>query len=223
MAAANFERALALVLQHEGGYVDHPADPGGATNLGITIGTLSGWLGRPATKAEVKALTRAAVAPIYRRNYWDAVRGDDLPGGVDYCVFDFAVNSGQGRAIPSLQRAIGVADDGVIGPITLANVASRSSTQTIERICDDRMVFLRRLSTWPTFGKGWTKRVEGVRVEALALATAAALISPSRPAPAPARPIPVPPPAVTPRTQPVPTVKTGGLLAAIVALFEKAS
>ncbi|GEP05576.1 glycoside hydrolase family 108 protein [Methylobacterium oxalidis] len=220
MAAANFERALALVLQHEGGYVDHPADPGGATNLGVTIGTLSGWLGRPATKAEVGALTKATVAPIYRKNYWDAVRGDDLPGGVDYCVFDFAVNSGQGRAIPSLQRAIGVADDGVIGPITLANVASRSSAQIIERICDDRMVFLRRLSTWPTFGKGWTKRVEGVRVEALAMAAAAALVASSRPVPAPAKPIPAP--AITSPTQPVPTVKTGGLLAAIAALFKKA-
>lgn len=100
MAAANFERALALVLVHEGGYVDHPAYPGGATNLGITIGTLSDWLDRAATKAEVRALTKATVAPIYRKNYWDAVRGDDLPSGVDYCVFDFAVNSGRGGPSP---------------------------------------------------------------------------------------------------------------------------
>lgn len=173
MAAANFERALALVLVHEGGWSDHPKDPGGATNLGITIGTLSGWLGRPATKAEVRALTRATVAPIYRKNYWDAIRADELPAGVDYCTFDFAVNSGPKRGTMSLQRAVGVADDGVVGPITLAAAAGKPAAQTIERICADRLAFLRRLSTWPTFGKGWTSRVEGVRAEALAMARVA--------------------------------------------------
>ncbi|MDV2986992.1 UNVERIFIED_CONTAM: glycoside hydrolase family 108 protein [Methylobacteriaceae bacterium AG10] len=188
MAAASFERALALVLAHEGGYVDHPADPGGATNLGITIGTLSDWLGRPASKAEVKALTRATVAPIYRKNYWDRVRGDELPPGVDYCVFDFAVNSGPGRAIPSLQRAIGVADDGKIGPITLAAARERLSAQTVERICADRLAFLRRLTTWGTFGKGWSRRVEGVRTEALAMAR----VAPPAPPPVAARPASVP-------------------------------
>ena len=123
MAAADFERALALVLVHEGGYVDHPADSGDATNLGVTIGTLADWPGRPATKAEVKALTKATVAPIYRRNYWNAVRGDELPFGVDFCVFDVAVNSGKGRAIPSLQRAFSVVDGGKIGPLTLSAAA----------------------------------------------------------------------------------------------------
>lgn len=192
MAAANFERALALVLAHEGGYVDHPKDPGGATNLGVTIGTLSDWLGRPATKNEVRALTRATVAPIYRKNYWDRVRGDELPAGVDYCVFDFAVNSGAGRAIPSLQRAIGVADDGKIGPITLTAARDKPSAQTIERICADRLAFLRRLSTWADFGKGWSRRVEGVRAEALAMARVAP--------PAPA----LPPVAAGPLVAPAP-------------------
>lgn len=202
MAAANFERALALVLVHEGGYVDHPADPGGATNLGVTIGTLSGWLGRQATKAEVRALTKAAVAPIYRKNYWAAVHGDDLPSGVDYAVFDFAVNSGKGRAIPSLQRAIGVADDGILGPVTLSNALGRDPAQTIERICADRMTFLRRLTTWQTFGKGWTSRVEGVRAEALAMAKVAVptVSVGTKPLPAPV----APPPSVAPPTQPVP-------------------
>lgn len=173
MAAANFERALSLVLIHEGGYVDHPKDPGGATNLGITIGTLSDWLGRPATKAEVKALTRASVAPIYRKNYWDAIRADDLPAGVDYCAFDFAVNSGRKRGAMALQRAVGVADDGAVGKITLAAASGKPAAQTIERICADRLTFLRKLSTWPTFGKGWSSRIEGVRAEALALARVA--------------------------------------------------
>ncbi len=159
MAAANFERALALVLVHEGGYVDHPKDTGGATNLGITIGTLSDWLGRPATKAEVRALTRATVALIYQKNSRDAVRADRLPSGVDYCVFDIAVNSGRKRGAMSLQRAIGVADHGAVGEITLKATTSKPALQTIERICADRLAFLRKLSTWPIFGKGWSSRV----------------------------------------------------------------
>lgn len=223
MAAANFERALALALVHEGGYVDHPADPGGATNLGVTIGTLSGWLGRPASKAEVRALTKATVAPIYRKNYWDRVRGDELPSGVDYCVFDFAVNSGPGRAIPSFQRAIGVADDGKIGPITIAAARARPSDQTIERICADRLAFLKRLKTWATFGKGWSRRVDGVLAEALAMAK-----TPSVPTP-PVQTGPVFPSAPRNSGSPVataptgPTVKTGGLWSAISSLFRKAS
>lgn len=190
MAAANFERALALVLKHEGGYVDHPQDPGGATNLGVTIGTLSDWLGRPATKQEVAALTRASVAPIYRKNYWAAIRGDDLPAGLDYCVFDFAVNSGPKRAAMALQRAVGVADDGIIGSITLANIGNRPVDATIERIMADRITFLKRLPTWPTFGKGWTNRCDGVLREALEMSVAA--------------PLPIPPVTVGPLVKPAP-------------------
>ena len=212
MAAANFERALKLVLLHEGGYSDHPADPGGATNLGVTIGTLSQVLGRPATKAEVRALTREAVAPIYRANYWNAVHGDLLPAGVDYAVFDFAVNSGRGRAIPSLQRAIGVADDGLIGPITLANAAAMPVLQTIERICADRMTFLRRLTTWKTFGKGWTARVEGVSAEALAMAKIAVPTVSVEVSPLPATVAPPPPPRPLP---PVTSIAQPNFLARI--------
>ena len=170
----DFARAFPLVLKHEGGYVDHPRDPGGATNLGVTIGTLSGWLGRPATKAEVRALTVDAVAPIYRKNYWDAVRGDDLPSGVNYCVFDFGVNSGPRRAIMALQRALNVADDGAIGPITLAAVRKADPEQLVSRICSDRLAFMRQLSTWPTFGRGWQRRVEGVERESIRMVMDAA-------------------------------------------------
>lgn len=229
MAAANFERALPLVLKHEGGYVDHPNDPGGATNLGVTIGTLSSWLGRPATKAEVKALTRATVAPIYRKNYWAAIRGDELPAGLDYAVFDFAVNSGPKRAAMALQRAVGVADDGVIGSITLANVANRPVDATIERIMADRMTFLRRLSTWATFGKGWTARCNGVLKEALDMAAAAPLPTPSvtiAPIPAPAGPVFPPAPRTSgvlpaPRVPAPPSVQTGGLGGWLKSLFSK--
>jgi lysozyme family protein len=94
MTTETFGRALSLVLKHEGGYVDHRKDPVGATNLEVTIGALSSWLGRRATKAEVKALKPTTVAPIYKKNYWDACRGDELPAGVDHAVFDFALHSG---------------------------------------------------------------------------------------------------------------------------------
>lgn len=170
MTASTFERAFPLVIKHEGGYVDDPQDPGGATNLGVTIGTLSLWLGRPATKAEVKALTVATVAPIYRRNYWDKVQGDALPAGLGYALFDFAVNSGPKRAVIGLQRALKVADDGRLGPITLAAVAKHKPADLIDALCDGRLVFLRDLSTWPRYGKGWSRRVEEVRKAALAMA-----------------------------------------------------
>jgi lysozyme family protein len=155
MTTETFGRALSLVLRHEGGYVDHPKDPGGATNLGITIGTLSLWLGRKATKAEGKALKPATVSPIYEKNYWNAARCNDLPAGVDYAVFDFAVNSGVARSVMALQRAVGVADDGKIGPITLKAVRGMDPQVLISRLCADRLSFLMRLSTWKTFGKSW--------------------------------------------------------------------
>jgi len=162
----NFERSLSLVLKHEGGYVDHPSDPGGATNLGVTIGTLSDWFGRPATKADVKALTVKDVSPIYRRRYWDAVRGDDLPAGLDYAAFDFAVNSGPSRAIKMLQAILSVEQDGRIGPLTMSAIKAHNPLNLIDRLCKARMTFLRALPTFKTFGKGWTRRVDGVLQEA---------------------------------------------------------
>lgn len=181
-----FERWLQLVLAHEGGYVDHPSDPGGATNLGITRKTLAGWRKvMPWTslpKSEVKALTKETVAPIYRALYWDEIRGDDLPAGLDYAVFDYAVNSGPGRAAMALQRILGVADDGEIGPITLAAVAKRKPADLINALCDERIAFLQRLSTFAVFGKGWTSRVAGVRKLALTVVTSVDVPATPRPA-----------------------------------------
>lgn len=157
-----FSLALAEVLKHEGGYVDHPKDPGGATNRGVTLATLSAWLGRPATKAEVKALTVEAVTPIYRKNYWDVVRGDDLPPGVALMVFDLAVNSGPDRAARFLQEALGVGVDGRIGPLTLEKANSTPALDTINKLRDRRERFYRGLSTFSTFGTGWLRRLEAV-------------------------------------------------------------
>lgn len=165
--SSRFQACLAEVLRHEGGYADHPADPGGATNMGITLATLSDWRGRPVTKQEVRDLTVAEAGEIYRARYWQPIRGDALPPGVDLAVFDFAVNSGPARAVKALQSVLGVAQDGIIGPATLAALASApGAVEVITDLCDARMRFLRSLSTWPTFGGGWTRRVAEVEAAA---------------------------------------------------------
>lgn len=166
---SNFDLCLREVLRHEGLWADHPRDPGGATMKGITIGTYAQWKGRKVTKAELRAISDAEVAAIYRRKYWDKVRGDDLPSGLDLVAFDAAVNSGPARGARWLQQALGVADDGKIGPATLARAHASYAPAVIERAVGFRLAFLKRLKTWPTFGKGWSRRVEAVRGYALAL------------------------------------------------------
>lgn len=167
----NFRASLVHVLAHEGGYVDHPLDPGGATNLGITRRTLAAWRGvrpwRKLPKSEVQALKRREVARIYRARYWDSVLGDKLPSGVDYAVFDFAVNSGVSRAVKALQRAVGARADGVAGEMTLAAVTRHHPKTVIRRLVARRRSFLQRLRNWKTFGRGWTVRVNGVLADAL--------------------------------------------------------
>lgn len=157
-----FHRCLAEILKWEGGYVDDPQDPGGATNLGVTLGTLSDRLDRPATKADVRALTGDAVAPIYRDRYWNAIRGDDLPAGVDLITFDAAVNSGPGRAARWLQTVVGVDADGKIGPATLAAVRASDVVSVIDTIFARREAFYRSLPTFVRFGKGWLRRLIGM-------------------------------------------------------------
>jgi lysozyme family protein len=155
----NFEECLAHVLKHEGGYVDHPKDPGGATNLGTTKKVWEEWVGHEVTKDDIRALTVADVAPLYKARYWDKCRCDDLPHGVDFAVFDLAINSGIGRASKFLQGACGVAADGAIGPATLAAVAKMNPRELASKICERRLEFLQALPTWETFGKGWGRRV----------------------------------------------------------------
>lgn len=168
----NFKASLAAVLKHEGGYVDHLRDPGGATNMGITRHTLAAWRGmkiRDLPKTEVKWLTLAEASEIYKARYWDMSRCDDLPSGVDLVVFDGSVNSGPRRSIKWLQGAIEVKRDGVLGPVTLKATVAMSADQVVDRILATRLAWLKRLKTWPTFGKGWAKRITRVKREAMSM------------------------------------------------------
>ena len=157
---SNFEKCLEIILHHEGGYVNHPKDPGGETNLGVTKRVYEEWGG---TK-DMKDLTVEDVAPIYKKGYWDKMKGDDLPGGLDLCVFDFGVNAGPGRSAKYLQTMIGTVADGGIGPNTLAKVAeyveAHGIESTIENFQAERQKYYESLSTFDTFGRGWTRRVD---------------------------------------------------------------
>ena len=166
---SNFDVCLALMLAHEGGFVNHPSDPGGMTNLGVTKRVWEEWVGHEVDEKQMRALTPETVAPLYKRKYWDACRADDLVGGVDYCVFDVAVNSGPGRAVKFLQSCIGVAVDGGFGSATLAAVkkAEEDPATLIELYCAKRLEFLQSLKTFETFGKGWSRRVQEVKDKAL--------------------------------------------------------
>ena len=166
----NFEKCLAEVLKHEGGYVDHPKDPGGATNYGITQKVWEEWVGHPVTKDDMKNLVPSNVMALYHNRYWDACKCDNLPAGVDYCVFDTAVNSGRVRAVKFLQSVVGTVPDGAIGPVTIASVNARGARLTIEQFMDKREAFLRGLSHFSTFGKGWLNRTKDVRSKALEMA-----------------------------------------------------
>jgi lysozyme family protein len=166
----NFDGALAHVLQFEGGYSDHPSDPGGATNRGITKAVLETFRGRPVTKEEVRALTRDEAAEIYRRYYWMAAACDQLPEGVDLAVFDCAVNQGVGRAARYLQQAAHVAADGDIGPKTLAAVAATKRGELLTEFMALRMQgygLLQKL--FKVFGLGWSRRLMATHAAALAL------------------------------------------------------
>ena len=157
---SNYDKCLKTILHHEGGYVNHPKDPGGETNLGVTKRVYQEHGG---TK-DMKDLLVEDVAPIYKKGYWDKMKGDDLPGGLDLCVFDFGVNAGPGRAAKFLQSMIGTTVDGGIGPNTLAKVEEyvreNGEHETVKKFQEMRQKYYEQLSTFATFGKGWTRRVE---------------------------------------------------------------
>ena len=157
---ANYDKCLETILHHEGGYVNHPKDPGGETNLGVTKRVYEEFGG---TK-DMKDLTVEDVAPIYKKGYWDKMKGDDLPNGLDLCVFDFGVNAGPGRAAKYLQTMIGTVADGGIGPNTLAKlkeyVDEHGLAKSIDNYQEARQAYYEKLSTFATFGRGWTRRVD---------------------------------------------------------------
>ena len=166
----NWQECISHLLREEGGYSNHSADPGGMTNLGVTKRVWEEWTGKSATEQEMRSLTHEQVTPLYKKRYWDAIKGDDLPSGVDLCVFDCAVNAGVSRAVRFLQHAAGVTEDGIIGPATLAAVKSKGATAIIADFCAQREFHYKSLSNFPVFGKGWMARLDRIEDEARGMA-----------------------------------------------------
>jgi len=154
----NFDKCLEMLLSHEGGFVNHPEDPGGITNLGVTKKVYDEWTGSESTEQEMRDLTPDDVAPIYKKNYWDRVKGDSLPSGLDWACFDWCVNSGSGRPAKAVQRAVGATQDGAIGPQTLGLIMEKDPEEIINYVYGVRQDFYKSLKTFETFGRGWTRR-----------------------------------------------------------------
>jgi len=151
----NFEQAFTKLLRHEGGYVNHPSDPGGETMWGVTVVVARkfGYAG------SMRDFPQDLAKKVYRLTYWDSVRADELPEGIRYAVFDAAVNSGPGQSIRWLQRALGVADDGKLGPVTLQTCQQANADVLLSKMLAQRLLFMTNLSTWSSFGKGWARRI----------------------------------------------------------------
>ena len=162
----NYPQALKQVLKYEGGYVDHPKDPGGPTNKGVTQAVYDNWRkSQNLSVQSVRAIADSEVAAIYKNLYWDRISGDLLPSGVDFAVFDFAVNSGVSRAAKTLQAVVGVTQDGVIGPATI----QATKTYVAMTVTNKRLAFMQSLSIWSTFGKGWSARIADVKAQIISL------------------------------------------------------
>ena len=151
----DFNTAFDRLIKHEGGYVNHPNDPGGETNWGITKRTAMahGYSG------SMRLLTREQAKAIYKSSYWDRAKADEYDFAIGFQLFDAAVNHGIGNAIRMLQRAVGVADDGIVGVMTLAAVKRHSVSDVVMRFNSERLRFYTKLSTWSSFGRGWANRV----------------------------------------------------------------
>jgi lysozyme family protein len=174
--ADRFPACVALTLKWEGGNDDDPNDPGGRTSRGIIQREWNVWRqSHPGLPSDVWQAPQDQINAIYRQNYWQALSCDQLPAGVDYCVFDYGVNSGNSRSAKVLQQLVGADADGELGPVTLAAVAKADAATLINKICDQRLAFLKGLGTWSHFGNGWTTRVEGVRKQGLAMLGGAVL------------------------------------------------
>jgi lysozyme family protein len=170
----NWKQAFEQMLASEGGFTDDVRDPGnklpdgrpGSTMLGVTQHNWENHVGHQVTHDQMRKLTPADVEPLYKRKYWDAVRADELPGGVDYLIFDMGVNAGPGRSIKLLQTALGLNADGGLGPITMAAVQAADPIDLIDKFSQAKEDFYRSLSTFDVYGKGWLNRVAAVKVKA---------------------------------------------------------
>ena len=166
MTKKNFDKCFDMLLKHEGGFVNHPEDPGGATNLGVTKRVMQQFLGRAVSMGEMKALTPEDVKPVYKGLYANKVRFDDLPSGLDWAVLDWAVNSGTGRAAKALQKLVWAKQDGAIGPKTLQAIINHDPAELIDKLHDTRQKFYENLSHFKTFGRGWTRRNQETKEQA---------------------------------------------------------
>lgn len=170
MATWTYDEALRRLLVHEGGYTNHPSDPGGPTNFGITIHDYRKYINVAGTATDVRNMSVQQAKAIYKSKYWNAMRCDDLPSGVDYAIFDYGVNSGTGRAPKVLKRVLGLdASNSAVTAEVIISAKKRDAKALVEAICGERLRFLQALSTWPTFGAGWGRRVKEVRQAGLAM------------------------------------------------------
>jgi lysozyme family protein len=157
----DFDTAFHKLLGHEGGYVNHPSDPGGETNWGVTVAVAR----QNGYKGAMQSMPVGVAKDIYKKMYWDAVQADKMPLKLRYALFDAAVNSGVTQAIKWLQRAVNVSGDGVLGPKTLAAVISQDQSKVFDSMVAQRLKFMASLSNWPSFGRGWTRRIAAILEE----------------------------------------------------------
>lgn len=165
----NFKISLEHVLQYEGGWSNNPQDPGGATMKGVTLAVFRKFYGSDKSKDDLKNITETQLECIYKKGYWDVCKCDNLPSGIDFVVFDAAVNSGTGTSVKWLQKAVEADVDGILGIKTLEQVRTSLINETIYTMCFYRLDFMQNLSNWKTFGKGWSKRVFKVLYAALTM------------------------------------------------------
>tara|TARA_R110002096_G_scaffold64854_3_gene157881 strand:+ start:1198 stop:1797 length:600 start_codon:yes stop_codon:yes gene_type:complete len=174
MAKNNFGNCVHKVLRHEGGYVNHPDDPGGITNLGVTKKVYDAWIGKESTVDQMKALDDEDVKPIYEENYWNKIKGDDLPQGLDLCIFDFGVNAGPSRAAKMIQKMAGTTVDGGIGPNSIKAINALVEKDGLEEVINlyqlKRQAYYESLKHFDTFGRGWTARNNDTTEYALEMA-----------------------------------------------------
>jgi lysozyme family protein len=170
----NWDKSFDMVVAHEGGFTNDQRDKGnhlpdgreGCTMWGCTQAVWEKYVGHEVTQDDMKALKKEDVKPVYKRDYWDAVRGDDLPTGVDYAVFDFAINAGPAAARKMIQRALGVNPDGAIGPATMKAIQDADGKELMQKFSDAKTSFYKSLDNFPVYGKGWLKRVADVQTAA---------------------------------------------------------